>query len=91
MSDIVEQLRKRAELHGAGPDAIVHLKAGDEIERLRTSHAELLVALKIVMGDATHGQKESWTERCMIARAAIEKAENGPRPAMRQHRSRPNG
>ena len=51
-------------------------KKGCIILGLKERNAELLEALKTVMGDATHGQNMMWTARCERARAVIEKAEN---------------
>ena len=40
--------------------------------------AELLYALRTVMGDADHGQNMTWDERLMIGRKAIDKAIGRP-------------
>ena len=43
-----------------------------DMARLRAENDRLRFALKTVLGDGTHGQKETWAERCRIGRAALE-------------------
>lgn len=45
-------------------------------ERAEAEVEQLLFALRTVLGDAEHGQKETWDERCMIGRDAVQNALN---------------
>lgn len=67
------------------PVAAVHLAVdgyghneGRANAHLIASAPDLLLALKTVMGDSDHGQGMKWSERCLLARDAIAKAEGRP-------------
>ncbi len=62
-----EVLEAAYRLYHAGYRCSYAKCASAEIERLR-------FALRTVLGDAEHGQKETWDERCRIGRDAL----NGP-------------
>jgi hypothetical protein len=48
----------------------------DTISSLRAINAELVEALQTVLGDAEHGQHQTWAERIAVGRAAIARAKS---------------